>query len=102
MEISCTFRQNQIHTRNIFSHFEAILQVHTYGVNNQSASFQPKGVSVWDKDIQQHNLPLALIGSPETWLWRAVIVVGLALDKKAGSVVEAFAAVDRFVAVLVG
>ena len=71
-------------------------------MNNQSASFQPKGVSVWDKDIQQHNLPLALIGSPETWLWRAVIVVGLALDKKAGSVVEAFAAVDRFVAVLVG
>ena len=65
-------------------------------MNNQSASFQPKGVSVWDKDIQQHNLALALIGSSETWLWRAVIVVGLALDKKA------FAAVDRFVAVLVG
>ena len=62
---------------------------------NQSASFQLKGVfGQDDRDIYQHNSQLGLIGSPGKLLWRCVRAVALAVDRNAGSLVEACAVVD--------
>ena len=47
-----------------------------------------------DRDVYQHNSQLGLIGSPGKLLCRCVRAVASAVDRNAGSLVEACVVVD--------